>query len=118
MRKTFVGCLVLGLAIGASFAQASDWHAKVDPWVLDTAARGDTEFLVQLREQADLRGAATLSVQSEKGAFVRDALESIAERTQAPLRRLLDSRGVEHRPFWVANMIWVRGDARLVEELA
>jgi uncharacterized repeat protein (TIGR01451 family) len=118
MRRTLVGCVVLGLALGASFAQASDWHGKVDPWVLDMAARGDTEFLVQLREQADLRGASALSAKSEKGAFVRDALESIAERTQAPLRRLLASRGVEHRAFWVANMIWVRGSARLVEELA
>ena len=51
MRRTLVGCVVLGLALGASFAQASDWHGKVDPWVLDTAARGDTEFLVMLRLQ-------------------------------------------------------------------
>jgi serine protease AprX len=118
MRRTLVGCVMFGLALGASFAQASDWHAKVDPWVLDTAARGDTEFLVLLREQADLRGAAALSIKSEKGAFVRDALESTAERTQASLRQLLAARGVEHRAFWVANVIWVRGDARLVEELA
>ena len=117
MRRTFLGCAVLGLTLAAA-AGAADWRSKVDPWVLSTAARGDTEFLVLLREQADLRGAAALSVKSERGAFVRDALEGTADRTQAPLRALLASRGVAHRPFWIANMIWVRGGESLVEEIA
>ena len=91
---------------------------KVDAWVLDTASRGDTEFLVMLRAQADLRGAQTIARKDEKGAFVLDALRSQAEATQGPLRELLESRGVAFRPHWVANMIWVRGGRELVEEIA
>ena len=114
--------LVLGFAVtltlGCGAALAADWQSKVDPWVIDTAGRGQTEFLVLLREQADLRGARAIAGKTEKGAFVRDALESTADRTQRPLRELLASRGIEHQAFWVANMIWVRGDASLVQELA
>ena len=71
-----------------------------------------------LREQADLRGARTLPTKTQKSAFVADALSSTAARVQAPLRALLDARGAEYRSYWVANMIWVRGDRNLVEELA
>ena len=71
-----------------------------------------------LREQADLRGARTLPTKTQKSAFVADALSSTAARVQAPLRALLDGRGAEYRSYWVANMIWVRGDRNLVEELA
>ena len=36
------------------------WQSKVDPWVLDTADTGKTEFLVFLSEQANLGEAARL----------------------------------------------------------
>ena len=110
--------LALGLVFAAVTAAASEPHPKVDPWVLDTAARGDTEFLVMLREQADLRGAKALRTKTEKGAFVADALAAVAARSQAPILRLLEERGAPHRAYWVANAIWVRGGLALVEELA
>ncbi len=116
LRALFVCCLALALATGAAIAQ--DLRQKVDPWVIEKSSQGPTEFLVMLREQADLRGARTLPTKTQKSAFVADALSSMAARVQAPLLALLDARGVEHRSYWVANMIWVRGDRNLVEELA
>ena len=110
--------LALGLALGTADAVASDLRPKVDPWVLETAASGDTEFLVMLREQADLRGARALPSKTEKAAFVADALGAVAARTQGPILRLLEERRVPHRPYWVANAIWVRAGRALVEELA
>ncbi len=108
--------LVVLVMLAARAGQAGS--ASVDPWVLETASRGDTEFLVLLREQADLRGAQPLATRFEKGAFVLDALRSTAERAQAPILALLAARGVEYQPFWVADMIWVRGGRGLVDELA
>ena len=35
-----------------------DWQAQVDPWVLETAQTGETEFIIFLSEQADLSRAA------------------------------------------------------------
>jgi serine protease AprX len=97
---------------------ALDWSAKVDPWVLETAAQGQTEFLVYLNEQADLGGASLLSTKLEKGTFVYQQLSETAARTQKSLLAYLNSRGIEHRAFWVANMIWVRADQKTVQDLA
>jgi len=105
------------LALSAA-VHAADVRSKVDPWVLQTAARGETEFLVMLRSQADLSGVRALAGRAARGGFVMDSLRATANATQRPLLELLESRNAPHRAFWVANMIWVRGDARLVEELA
>ncbi len=105
------------LALSATL-RAESLSQKVDPWVLEKSSGGSAEFLVMLRVQGDVRGGSALSSKTERGAFVTDALRSVAERTQKPLLGLLAGRGVPHRSYWVANMIWVRGDRNLVEELA
>ena len=57
------GLVLAAIAVTAWSAESgADWRQKVDPWVLDTASGGrTTEFLVYLREQADLRDAASAS---------------------------------------------------------
>jgi serine protease AprX len=99
-------------------ASAVSWTNKVDPWVLNSASLGDSEFLVYLASQADLSGVATLSTRSEKGWYVYRSLTSIAEKTQPPLVAELKRLGVAYRPYWVANMIWVRGSLSTVQQLA
>ncbi len=114
-RLLAAACLLLA----AGGAHAQDWIEKVDPWVVDTASRdGETEFLVFLAEQADLTAAAGLSTKSAKGWYVFETLSKLAERTQAPVLSDLARAGVEHRSYWVANMIWVRGDMNVVERMA
>ncbi|HEX4439369.1 MAG TPA: S8 family serine peptidase [Thermoanaerobaculia bacterium] len=121
LRKLLVHASLLAIAVPALAASPLSPDAlarKVDPWVLQTASRGDTEFLVMLREQADLRGARRIAGKTEKGAFVADALRSHAESTQGALVNFLASRHAEYRPYWVVNAIWVRGGRELVEALA
>ena len=96
----------------------SDWQRKVDPWVVDTATEGTTEFLVFLAEQADLSGADRQPDKLSKATFVFETLTELAKRTQGPLLEVLDARGVAHRPYWVANMVWVRGDLATVQAVA
>ena len=112
--------LVMGsVSYGAGApAPIPPWQSKVDSWVLETAEAGETEFLVFLSEQADLGEAARLPKKTEKGKHVYAALTATAERTQAPLLRELKRRGLAYRPFWIANMIWVRGDMADVQALA
>jgi subtilisin family serine protease len=125
----FLGLAVATLVLTASSAGASPrdsalgkggkWRSKVDPWVLDSAARfGTSEFLLLLEEQADLGGAERLSTKEEKGRYVFERLTETAKRSQGKVLRLLAEREIEHRPFWVANMIWVRGDPGSIEMLA
>jgi serine protease AprX len=100
------------------------WHTKVDPWILNTAAQGPTEFLVYLKEQADLSAARRLPTKLEKGAYVYNQLTQTARRTQAPVLAALQDLSrrspgkVEYRSYWVANLIWVRGGSDLVQTLA
>lgn len=95
-----------------------DWEAQVDPWVLETAASGETEFLVALKEQADLSGAAALQTQIAKGNYVYQQLSQTAQRSQAPILRRLEAAGIDYRAYWISNLIWVRGDANILQELA
>ncbi|MBK8984970.1 MAG: S8 family serine peptidase [Chloroflexi bacterium] len=112
--------LLLGLvALRPGVTQAAAWQDKVDPWVLATAAaQPQTEFLVYLTEQADLSGAAALRSKEAKGQYVVDQLTAVAAQTQPALIQFLDAAGAEYQPFWIANMLWVRGDQALIESLA
>ncbi len=94
------------------------WQSKVDPWVLEETNRGQTEFILFLPAQADLSHAAALPTKLEKGRYVYETLTEVAGRTQGPLIATLKARGIEYRPYWVANMIWARGDLAAVQALA
>jgi serine protease AprX len=99
-------------------ASTTPWKDKLDPWVLNSASQGETEFLVFLANQADLSPAASLLTKQEKGRFVYQTLSSIAERTQNSLITELESLGVEFQPYWIANMIWVRAGLNTIQLLA
>jgi serine protease AprX len=125
--RLFVLLMLLAPLTGIQASQAAPsaiWQSKVDPWVLKTAAQGPTEFLVYLKEQADLRPAQQLRTKLEKGAYVYNQLTQVAQRAQAPILSALQDLSVrspgkvEYRPYWVADLIWVRGDSDLVQTLA
>ncbi len=98
--------------------ESRSWEGKVHPRALADTAAGQGEFLVYLVSQADLRGAAALRDKSARGRWVHRSLTRLAGRTQAPVLRLLEGLGAEHRSFWIANMIWVRGPRPVLEAVA
>lgn len=114
----FAAALGLSQPAGAAPDPGLKWEEKVDPWVLQTAAKGPTEFLVFLTAQADLSAADALPTKLEKGTYVYQTLSELAERTQAPVLAQLQQLGVAHRSYWVANMIWVRGGMGAVQAMA
>ncbi|MBN1889656.1 MAG: S8 family serine peptidase [Thermoflexales bacterium] len=92
---------------------------KIAPWVLEhTPAGAQAEFLVVLAEQADLRHARQLGGKLEKGRYVRDVLWEKARASQAPLLEWLVARGIEHRSYYIVNMIWVKADRSVALALA
>jgi subtilisin family serine protease len=93
--------------------------SKIAPWLLSHVSSGQqTEFLVVLADQASLRGAQSLTTKAEKGRFVREALWNKAQMTQAPLLQWLRARGIEHRAYYIVNMIWVKADLSVAQMLA
>ena len=93
--------------------------SKIAPWVLQHTSDGkQAEFLVVLSDQADLSGAEALTTKQEKGRYVRDALWNKAQTTQAPLLTWLRERNIEHRSYYIVNLIWVKGNRDVAAELA
>ena len=92
---------------------------KIASHLLSETANGNSaEALIVLSEQADLRGAARFITKEAKGAYVFQTLHAVADRTQAPLRRLFEQRGLHYQSFFVVNMIKVTANRELIEELA
>ncbi len=122
MNRFYRVVLLVVLLTGLSGAPSATLRAapdKIAPWVLAYTADGaEAEFLVVLAEQADLSGAARLQTKAEKGRYVYERLWRTAQTSQAPLLKWLEARGVEHRAYYIVNLIWVKGDATLVRTLA
>lgn len=130
MRLLFAALFVgSGLLLGfISFAGVASKNAarlatsatgKIAPWVVEQTSEGkQAEFLVVLADQADLRGARSLESKKAKGRYVRDALWQKAQRTQAPLLEWLRANGIEHRAYYIVNMIWVKAGFEVANAIA
>lgn len=113
-----LSALVVSSGSSSKAASAAPWQNKVDPVVLAQATRGGTEFIIFLKEQADLSGATALETKREKGQYVFEQLRGVAMRTQKSTLEELARNGAEFRPFWITNMIWVRGGVGLIQSMA
>ena len=92
---------------------------KMDPWVIEHTATGQqTEMMVVLTDQADLRPAAALATKNEKSRYVHDALWNKSEAAQGPILQWLRERGLEHRSFYIINSILVKGSREVAVALA
>jgi uncharacterized repeat protein (TIGR01451 family) len=135
---------VLPTGDGSPFAARSPttlfpaWAAPLQPWppppgviepalarALATASPEDTlRVIVVLREQIEPEQVVPhRASRAEARARVPAALQSLADRTQAPLRAYLEAAEAvgqveAYTPFWVFNGIAVRAQAGVVRALA
>ncbi|MGC9396149.1 MAG: M14 family zinc carboxypeptidase [Anaerolineae bacterium] len=119
-RVVLIAVLLIGMSgTPSSATRATPVLDKIASWVLEHTADGaEAEFLVVLAAQADLSEASRLQTKAEKGRYVYETLWRTAQASQAPLRAWLEARGVEHRAYYIVNLIWVKGDAILARTLA
>ena len=94
--------------------------SRLDPRLLNElrAAPGPTDFLVFLKPQADLSGAAAVENRTARVAYVYNTLRAVAGQSQARLRADLDAWGVTYHPFFIVNALRVTGDEALARKLA
>lgn len=105
--------------VTARLATAEKWQAAVDPRLLALSQdEGEIDFIVALRERADLSLAREFNSKAARGQFVYETLSETAGASQSRLLALLSARGIEHRSFWIVNAIWVRAGADVLHELA
>ena len=86
--------------------------------VLTPQQVSETEFLIILRDQADLTPAYLLPGKLERGQFTRDALMTTAESSQRDLRAWLESHQIEHRSFYIVNAVWIKSNQSIADEIA
>ena len=92
---------------------------KIAPWVLERTAHGaQAEFLVVLADQADLTSAQRLPTKEAKGRAVHDALWNKAQATQGPVLQWLRERHIEHRSYYIVNLIWIKSGSDVAQTLA
>jgi len=113
-----LGSSAQGLQMQSPTVGLTDWQQKVDPDVLSKATAGPTEFLIYMREQADLSGAARLGSKAEKGRHVHERLTATANATQSNVKQTLVQLGAEHQAFWVTNAVWAKGGLAVVQAVA
>ncbi|HEY4933973.1 MAG TPA: S8 family serine peptidase [Terriglobales bacterium] len=113
-----LGMCIIALSLPASASDTAA-PAKIAPSLASqTALGGSSEALIVFSEQADLSGAANLKTKLEKGQYVYNALRAVAERTQAPMRKMLQERGIPFQSFYGVNMIKLTASRNLLYELA
>jgi subtilisin family serine protease len=99
---------------------APDPLDKIEPAALQQAAASetDTTFWAILADKADLSGAPRIGNRTDRGKFVMDQLQRVAEPSQAGLRSLLMKRGISHKPFWIINAVQITADEAVLKEVA
>lgn len=117
--KHFIFLLSLGLVFNITNAQSGDWRNKVDASVWSKTESGEkVEFIVVMRQQADVSGAKSLRLKEEKGDYVFTALQSVARQTQKKVTEILVKEQAPYRSFFVVNAIYTSGNSKLLQLLA
>lgn len=99
----------LALAVFAALTSAAS-AGQVNPDLAAAAQRsGRTEALIVLKDQrtpatAQRAPGASDDYKARRRALV-SALQDRAQSQQRGLRAWLDARGIEHRAFWITNMV-------------
>ncbi len=111
--------MVLVEAVRGQDVSARPAAANVDAGIFAGKAEGEpAEFLVVLRERADLSAAAGLRDRVARRTYVYETLHAHADTTQARVRERLRAAGVRFRSHYLVNMIEVEGDQALANDLA
>ncbi len=111
--------VILGITAQPVVAWAAEPSASVSKELLaELQAKGSTDFIVYLHEQAELSGAAKLADSKARAVSVYQQLTGTADRTQRGLKADLAASGAKYTAFWIANVLRVTGDRSLVDSIA
>ncbi|MFO7696067.1 MAG: carboxypeptidase regulatory-like domain-containing protein, partial [Anaerolineae bacterium] len=104
----------------AGAAQTQEPSSKIEGALLDALAEsGSADFFVVMAEKADLSAASKITDWSARGHYVYDALREVAARTQAPVIKYAEERGLAYRSFLTVNSVYFKGGTlQIAEDLA
>jgi hypothetical protein len=122
-REAYLGlALLIILLVPSSTVFASADDSKIDRALmtrLTDEADAIAPFFVVFGERADLKSAYRIANRAERARVVAEALQAVADRSQAGVRGYLRGQGVAFTPFWIENKIYVpKGTLDLARALA
>lgn len=119
MMRILSTVMVLCVAMSLNAQQDAAWKQKIDTRLLERVQNGQkAEFLIILKEQADVSYANQLRRKEDKGRYVYETLYNLAKNTQEPVKKALDALGTPWRSFWIVNGFWSIGSLNVIEQIA
>lgn len=120
MKKNYVYQFIMIFFSFSAIAQTVPvWKTKVDPVVLRKAEMSPSvEYVVVMKQQADVSAADKLETKEQKGEFVYKALRAAAEHSQGEVLSLLSKTSATYQSFWMVNMITVTSDLSTLQAIA
>ena len=116
IRYIFCALAIFNIASGQT---GDDLKKKISPALLEQTNNGQSSpFLIVLSKQADLTPATRLSTKDEKSHYVYNALQQIAENTQAKLVAFLNQQNIPHESVFIINAIKAEGTHELIYSIA
>ena len=106
---------------GARTRRAVGWAATAVVWLFSLALfflfgnpgnYGDRLFVI-MKDQADISKIAIIKDRDQRLTAAYEKLTEHANKTQADLRKFLNTAGVEYTPYYLENAIEVRGGTLL-----
>lgn len=123
--KRYIALIVLSivtcLAIMAwSLPDNSPGQDKISPELLEKMKQsdGNIDFMVLMKQSADVTAANQYNSKDEKARFVYSRLKETALSSQTAILEILKSNAHSYRSFYIVNSIQVIGDADLIRLLA
>ncbi len=116
----FIG---LGFGFGAGEKAYADNIDDIVYQGFQSSLDGEVSFVVVMKAKADLSGAKRIRDWDARGRFVAERLQQTAQISQADLldklqRGAIPGRVSHFRSFWIANVIFVKGDKKAAEAIA
>ena len=117
--KKLLIILIVAFVANSSFAQKSIWQEKIDEAVWLKAQNGEeVDFLIVLKEQADVSKASSFKIKADRSQYVFSQLKNLATHTQTSLKTFLDEATVSYKSFYIVNSIYTKGNEDLIEAIA
>ncbi len=119
MRVLFCCLTAFFVSMAILPAQTGPDPSKIDPNLWNKVKNGaSAEFLVVLKEQAEVRESQKFREKADKGRYVYATLIETSERTQQPVRAVLKNAGAPMNSFWIVNALWSYGSSDLILRLS
>ena len=114
-----VTAVASNLVVISTAAAAGDSRDKIEAKVLkEVTGGGEATFWAILKDKADLDQATSIQDRTDRGEFVYNELNKVANQSQSGLRTLLTKRGVTYQPFWIINAIRITAGNDVLQEVA